>query len=224
MRTISVIVLSLFLASCTAPPAARDVLTNDRSARDQITASYAMDLSLTRVLVSSVLEARRVIVVGEIERAIVADGLVTGNESDPSALARVIGDPRSPNPIAIEVHSGHLTSDQAATFLSDYAALGRLSNSRDLRRATISKLHPVVSYDQASSDLLRAVDDHAAYIAKLIAELDSNSTAFESVISARAVSATDLTGAVSVAASTFIQDPTRRDAVLKLLSAVAPSK
>lgn len=222
MRFLSVVLLSLSLAACSAPQAARDVLTNDRSARDQLTTSYAMDLSLTRTLIASCLQARRTIVVGEIERAIIVDGLVTTIDFHDQALDRVIADSNSANPIAIEVHHGHMTAAQAETFLSDYAALGRLSNARDARRARIASLAPVVAYDAASVDLIAAFDAHAARIAKLLNELDANSTAFASVLDSRKLTAQDMAGSLSLAASTFIKEQTKRDAVLALIGSLAP--
>lgn len=228
MRFLSVVLLSLSLAACAAPQAARDVVANDRSARDQLTASYAMDLSLTRTLVVSCLQARRTILIGDIERAIIVDGIVTTIDFHEDALAKVIADPNSPNPIAIEVHSGHMTTAQAETFLSDYAALGRLSSARDTRRARIASLTPVVAFDAASADLLAAFDVHAASVAKLLNELDANSTAFSSLLDSRQVSTRDIAGSLSLAASTFIKDPAKQTAVMNLIGSLsstpAPAK
>lgn len=223
MRFISVVLLSISLAACSAPQAARDVLANDRSARDQLTASYAMDLSLTRTLIVSCLQARRTIVVGDIERAIIVDGLVTTIDFHDQALDRVIADPNSANPIAIEVHHGHMTTAQAESFLSDYAALGRLSNARDARRARIASLAPVVAFDAASTDLLAAFDTHAAQVAGLLNELDANSTAFASVLDSRRITTQDVSGSLSLVASTFIKDQTKRDAVISLIGSLAPT-
>lgn len=223
MRFLSVVLLSLSLAACAAPQAARDVVANDRSARDQLTASYAMDLSLTRTLVASCLQARRVILIGDIERAIIVDGLVTTIDFHEDALTRIIADANSTNPIAIEVHRGHMTADQAWTFLSDYAALGRLSNARDTRRARIASLTPVVAYDSAATDLLAAFDTHAVQVSKLLNELDANSTAFASLLDSRQVSTQDIAGSLSLAASTFIKDPAKQTAVLNLIGSLSPT-
>lgn len=222
MRFLSVVLLSLSLASCAAPQAARDVIANDRSARDQLTASYAMDLSLTRTLIATCLQAKRTIVVGDIERAIIADGLVLAHDFDPKAFDKLVADPNSPNPIAIEVHQGHLTVDQAKTLLSDYAAMGKLSNAREARRARIASLPPVVRFDAASTELTAAFDAHTTQVAKLLGELDSNSTAFASVLDSRQITTQDINGSLSLVASTFIKDQIRRDAVLDLIGSFTP--
>lgn len=222
MRFLSVVLISLSLAACAAPQAARDVLANDRSARDQLTSSYAMDLSLTRTLVATCLQAKRTIVVGDIERAIIADGLVLGSDFDAKSFDKLVADPASTNPIAVEVHQGHLTTDQAKTLLSDYAAMGKLSNAREARRARIASLPPVVQFDAASADLLAAFDTHAAQVAKLLGELDSNSTAFIAVLDSRQLTTNDIVGSLSLAAQTFIKDPAKQTSVLSLIGSLAP--
>jgi len=225
MRFLSVVLVSLSALAffgCTTPPAARDVLASDRAARDQLTSSYAMDLSLTRTLVATCLQAKRVILTGDIERAIIADGLVLGSDFDPKALDKLASDPTSVNPIVAEVRQGHLTIDQARTLLSDYAAMGKLSNAREARRARIASLPPVVQFDSASADLLAAFDTHAAQVAKLLGELDSNSTAFSAVLDSRQLTTNDIVGSLSLAAQTFIKDPAKQTSVLNLIGSLAP--
>jgi len=163
-RTTGALLLStVTLTACVPMRSAEPVLTHQRKAIVRLAAVQRADALLLRTQSEGHLAIQRALLLGSIHRSFIARGyLSSGTEADAGALRADIADPTVSNALTDDVRAGRLSADDAVLLLTDYALAARMTTDRAPRDAILARLGAVRRFDEASAELLGALDGRAA--------------------------------------------------------------
>lgn len=217
------------ISGCVPPGATTPVAQFQQEATLRLTERYAQDLAVLRSLLTAVLDIREETLRVEIEGAILARYVAPSGDADVGALnIRLQAPPTNdPDPIVSEVRSGRMSADDAARWLEDFALAWRLHHGVEVRARLIAQLKPMKSMQIARDELLRAIDAHAAGVARLAADANASSAALarahdlQREFTEPGVDALGRFWRETVLAE--VRDPASRDLIQTILTMVAPS-
>jgi hypothetical protein len=204
------------LGGCLQPRDAAPVAQAGLVRATALAVAYERDLRTLRAATAALLAIDRERVRLAAESSILAHCLAAG-ESDHSGA---VGDACA---IAQSINAGAMSRDDARTWLRDYTEALDADNAHVLD-SLVARLTPLRDHDDASAAVLAAIDDHAAYTARLATDAAASAsmlvefTSFDALQGEAARAHAE--AILDAALLDRIQDADRRAAAERLLARV----
>lgn len=218
---LALLALPLLVGGCLSPNAAQPVAQSTLAHARALEAAHTQDLAALRAAAETLLRIRRERLLTELQLEFVARWTTPDGRPDAIALDAALADPDDGSALVADLRAGRLSRDNAARLLADFAASEALSNAPEARRALLANLSPVAQHDADALAVLAALDERAAQIARLHAELQADAGAVAQFTGAEpALDAASRAAALelwNLAAAATLHNPTQREAAQRLL-------